>query len=153
MHPTPPGLLRRLAAIVYDLLLLAAILMVAALPVVMLVDGAVGTGAPLTRLLFQIYLVTISFLFYGWFWTHGGQTLGMRTWRLRVVTRDGGPLSWADAAKRFGYAAFSWAALGLGFVWIVFDREHLAWHDRWSTTRLILLPKRQKQAGAATRRA
>jgi uncharacterized RDD family membrane protein YckC len=93
----------------------------------------------------QLYLLLIAFAFFGWFWVHGGQTLGMRAWRLRLVSADGGPVSWKQAAIRFAAALLSWSCLGLGFFWALIDREKRAWHDRLSGTRLILLPKRPKR--------
>jgi uncharacterized RDD family membrane protein YckC len=135
-----PGLLRRLAAIVYDGLLLAAIFFFAGYPYIALVGGAPAGG--IGRLGLQFYLLAIAFVFFGWFWVHGGQTLGMRAWRLRLVSAaDNGPVSWRQSAIRFAAALLSWLCLGLGFVWIVFDREKRAWHDRLSGTCLLLLPK------------
>lgn len=69
---------------------------------------------------------------YGGFWVRGGQTLGLRSWRLRL---DGGPITWMHAFKHFAGAILSWPPLGLGFLWPIFDREKLAWHDRLSGTR------------------
>lgn len=83
---------------------------------------------------YPIYLVTVSFLFYGWFWTHGGQTLGMRAWKLKVLTIDGKPLSWLQALSRFSAAFLSWTVLGLGFLWIAFDQDRRGWHDHLSKT-------------------
>ncbi len=79
-------------------------------------------------------------LFFAGFWTHGGQTLGMRAWRIRLVGRGGGRVSWGQATLRFFAAIVSWLALGLGFLWALVDRERHAWHDRCSGTRLIRLP-------------
>ncbi len=83
-----------------------------------------------------LYLLIATFLFFGGIWTHGGQTIGMRAWRIRVVRRDGERLRWRDAAVRFLGAIVSWGALGLGFLWSLFDRDQLTWHDRWSDTEL-----------------
>ncbi len=66
----------------------------------------------------------------------------MRSWRLRVVREDGSPLKWTDALKRLLYALLSWLPLGLGYLWILVDNDKLAWHDRLSGTRLVLLAKR-----------
>jgi uncharacterized RDD family membrane protein YckC len=87
--------------------------------------------------------LAISFFFYGGFWVRGGQTLGLRSWRLRLVRLDGGPITLVHAFKRFVGAILSWLCLGLGFLWVIFDRDKLAWHDRLSGTRLICLPKNQ----------
>lgn len=134
-----PSLLRRLGAVLYDTLLLAALLMLASFLYVPLVDQALV--APFNRALYQLYLLAISMAYFGWFWVHGGQTLGLRTWRLRLVTRDGGAVTWMQAVRHFLAAIVSWLCLGLGFLWVLVDREKLAWHDRFSDTRLILLPK------------
>lgn len=131
---------RRAAAWLYDLFLLTATLFVAAIPVVV-ATGATVTEQPLARLAFQAYLLGIIFLFHGWFWTHGGQTLGMRAWRLRVVTESGGALDWTDAVRRFATAMLSLAAFGLGLLWMFVDRERRGWHDRLSGTRVVLVPR------------
>lgn len=135
-----PSLLRRLGAVLYDTLLLAALLMLASFLYVPLVDQALAP--PFNRALYQLYLLAISLAYFCWFWVHGGQTLGLRTWRLRLMARDGGAVTWMQAVRRFLAAIVSWLCLGLGFLWVLVDhREKLAWHDRFSGTRLILLPK------------
>jgi uncharacterized RDD family membrane protein YckC len=134
----------RLAAVLYDCMVLTATLIVAAFPVVLLAGGPPQSWA--ARLGFQLYLLTIVCAFFGWFWVRGGQTIGMRAWRLRVVTATGAPLGWREAALRLAAAALSWAALGAGFLWALFDPEGLTWHDRLSGTRLVRLPK-QGSAG------
>lgn len=135
-----PGLLRRLAAIFYDWLLLTGVMIVAALPLVWILGGAPANWV--AQAAFRIYLLGITYGFFAWFWTHGGQTLGMRVWRLRVVSCSGGPVSWRQATWRFLAALVSLACLGLGFLWVMHDRERRAWHDRLSGTRLELVPKR-----------
>ena len=141
---SPPGLLRRLGAMAYDLLLLIALLMMLCYPYVWLTGGA--KSGLLVKTLYQFYLLAICFLFYGGFWVHGGQTLGMRTWRIKLVRNDGGPITWTIALKRFVSALLSLLCLGLGFLWVLYDRDTLAWHDRLSGTRLIRLSKNQKEA-------
>lgn len=89
----------------------------------------------------RISLILITFLFFAGFWTHGGQTLGMRAWRLKLESVRGGPVSWKQAVGRFAAAIPSIGAAGLGFLWMLFDREHCALHDRLSGTRLVLLAK------------
>lgn len=137
---THAGLPRRLGAILYDALLLAAILMIAALAVVMVHGGADETP----RALMQALVVVTGFVFYGGFWVRGGQTLGMRAWRLILVRTDGAPPDWNDAARRYFAAYLSWLPAGLGFIWSLVDRERLAWHDRLSGTRLIVIPKSRR---------
>lgn len=138
----PPGLRRRLAAMAYDALLLTGIFMLASLPFVTYAAGP--PAGTLLRIGFQLYLMLVAFLFFGWFWVRNGQTPGMLAWRLKLVQRDGAPVTWPLAAKRFAAALLSWACLGLGFLWVLVDRDQLAWHDRMSGTRLRLLPKSSK---------
>jgi uncharacterized RDD family membrane protein YckC len=140
----PPGLLRRLGAMAYDTLLLLALLMLLSYPYVWLTGGA--KPGLVVKTFYQLYLLAICFLFYGGFWVRGGQTLGMRTWRIKLVRSDGGSITRMIALKRFAYALLSLFCLGLGFLWVLFDRDKLTWHDRLSGTRLVRLPNEQKNA-------
>jgi len=65
----------------------------------------------------------------------------MASWRLRVEREDGAPLTWGDAVRRLAAAAQSWLPLGLGYLWILVDRDRRAWHDRLSRTRVVVVPK------------
>jgi uncharacterized RDD family membrane protein YckC len=132
-----PGLFRRLGAIFYDLLLLVALLAVATTLITLPLGMPEGVGL----IAFQLFLFEIiPLLFFTGFWWRGGQTLGMRAWRLKVVLMDGSALSWSDALKRHLAALLSCLMFGLGFLWILFDRDKMAWHDRLSGTRLIRTP-------------
>ena len=75
-------------------------------------------------------------------WRRGGQTLGMRPWRLKVIAADGGAPSWRALCVRYAVATVSLLLGGLGFWWAWLDRERLTWHDRISGTRMIRLPKK-----------
>lgn len=132
-------LIRRLAAIAYDAFLLFGVLFLASLLALpFTADDAQRAHHPL----FSVYLFVVSFIFFGWFWTHGGQTLGMRAWRVRVVRHDnGGTITWWQASLRFLVATLSWLMLGTGFLWSVFDKERRTWHDIYSETVLVVLPK------------
>lgn len=136
------GLFKRLLIIVYDGLLLIGVLFASSLAFLLLPDTFEAT--PIGVFLKQLYLVGISFLFYGWFWTHGGQTLGMRSWDLYLVNPEGKFISWPTAAIRFFSAILSWAAVGLGFTWILLDKQKRAWHDLLSTSRIVHVPKSSK---------
>lgn len=127
-----PGLGRRLAACLYDGLVLFAVLMVAGAAWVALSRSA----APPGDWLFRGYLLAVAAVFFGAFWTRG-ETLGMRAWKLRVVDGNGRPPGWDRALLRFAVSLVSWGALGLGFLWVLVDRKRLAWHDRASGTRLV----------------
>ena len=103
----PCGLMRRLAAIFYDSLLLGAIWMAATFPVLAFTHGeAVRSG----NLVYTTYLLLIGWLFFSWFWTRGGQTLGMRAWRIRVQTVNGAPLDWRQSTRRYLASVLSWLA-------------------------------------------
>lgn len=126
-----PSFWRRFAAMFYDFVLLIALFFVATALVLPFNAGEAFTRQ---QVVYPIYLLIVSFLFYGWFWTHGGQTLGLRAWKIKVLTYDGQPINWAQAGLRFLVAIVSWLALGLGFVWIIFDKNRRAWHDHLSKT-------------------
>jgi uncharacterized RDD family membrane protein YckC len=130
-----PGLLRLLAAITYDLFLLLAVLFVATALVLPLNAGSAFTAQ---QIFYPVYLFIISFLFYAWFWTHGGQTLGLRAWNIKVLTQNRQPISWKQALVRYLSAIVSWGMFGLGFLWIFVDKNHHSWHDIISGTALFL---------------
>lgn len=134
----PAGLLRRLAAMAYDWLLLASLLFAVTLVVIMLRGGsAVEPGT----WWYGALLIAVAFLFYGWCWTHGGQTLGLRAWKLRVVTAQDAPLSWPDAALRFCASVTLLLPPALGLVWSLLDSQGRCWHDTLSRTRIDRLPE------------
>jgi uncharacterized RDD family membrane protein YckC len=142
-----PSLWRRLAAILYDSALVAAVVLMAMALIVVPIDLIFGSesfdAATLrSNLLYLAYLFCVMVGFHILFWTRGGQTLGMRAWRLKVVRDDGQPLKFKDALLRYFAAILSWTALGLGFLWVLFDKEGLSWHDRISNTRLVILKKK-----------
>lgn len=137
----PPGLLRRLSALIYDSALLFAVLLLAAALVVVPYTELVGSEFPAQAWWFRAWLVAVVAGFYVYFWTHGGQTLGMNAWRLRLVRVDGAKLRLKDALLRLACATVALAPAGLGLLWVLIDPGHLAWHDRWSRTRLVLVTK------------
>lgn len=139
-----PRLMRRLAAVAYDWLLLLALFLLLGFIYIPLIGGTPHSLA--ARLALQLLLLGVTWLFFGWFWTHGGQTLGMRAWRIRVVTRSGEPIGWDQATRRFLAAFLSFIFAGLGFGWAMLDRDRRAWHDYLSRTDLISLPKPGKPA-------
>jgi uncharacterized RDD family membrane protein YckC len=131
------GLIRRLAAIFYDAVVLCAMSL---LVTTLLVGLRAGTGIYPQTLAFQLLLLATTWLYFCWFWVHGGQTLGMRAWRLRLVGRDDGTVAWGRASLRFAAAALSLLPLGLGFWWSLVAGGS-CWHDRLSSTRLLSEPK------------
>jgi uncharacterized RDD family membrane protein YckC len=142
------SLLRRLGALLYDGLLLLAVLMVATAMFLPLTGGEAvdPQRTPVLEFVYRLLLLVLVVGFFGLFWTHRGQTLGMASWRLRVEREDGRLLGWSDAARRLGWAIVSLVPLGLGFAWILIDPQRRAWHDRLSGTRVVVLPKRARAA-------
>jgi uncharacterized RDD family membrane protein YckC len=137
------GLLRRLGALLYDSLLLLALLLIGTACFLPFTGGEAldFDTFPLLTALHRVVLVALIVGFYGVFWRKRGQTLGMASWRLRVEREDGALLHWRDVFVRTGAGVVSLLPAGLGWWWIVIDREHRAWHDRLSSTRVVVLPK------------
>ena len=137
------GLMRRFAAIIYDMLLVAALLFIATIPFIALRGGEpVEVG---DNTLYRVVLIIVVYGFFIGFWMRSGRTLGMQSWGLQLETRSGEIPSFAAASLRFFAAIVSWAPAGLGFLWSLWDKDNLAWHDRISGTRLVYYPKPGKQ--------
>lgn len=134
---TKPSLFRYLGVMVYDtLLLLSVLLLASALAVAFnaLVNHgeAIEAGNPF----FFLYLITVSFVFYGWFWTHGGQTLGMRSWKVYLINRTDTNITWKQSFIRFAAAIIAWFPVGLGFWWLYLGKDKQSWPDMLSATKL-----------------
>jgi len=175
-YPTPlvsPGLFRRLASGFYDAIILLAIWILATFLIMPFMHGRAFESFYAhhggVKLLYQLGLLAVGFAFFGGFWTHGGQTIGMRAWKLRAVCMDGMPLGWRRALIRYLSMLIPWLLVLLGceflinssgqayismnsvsaigifmlsfaaFAWPAFDRNRLAWHDHFSGTRLVVL--------------
>ena len=128
----------------YDLLVLFGVVIFAAALVVVPLGAIYGVEIESGNPLYQIYLSAVIFVFFAWFWVHGGQTPGMRAWRIRLVREDGTDLRWRDALFRFLGAIAAWAPLGLGFVWLLVDKDKLTWYDRISGTRPVMTKRQQR---------
>jgi uncharacterized RDD family membrane protein YckC len=142
--PPQATVLRRFGAMLYDALVVAALLFVVTALLLPLTGGEAilsESYGVLVGYAYQALLIGIVVVFFGWFWTRRGQTLGMQAWRLMVTREDGSRLTWSDVIKRLSAALVSLAPLGLGYFWIWIDRDRLTWHDRWTHTRVIVLPK------------
>lgn len=136
------GLSRRLAAILYDALLVMALLFLATIPFIAVRGGEpVETGE---NLLYRLVLVGVVFAFYVGFWSRSGRTLGMQSWGLQLETPDGQLPTAGMASLRFFAALLSWLPFGLGFLWQLWDKDALTWHDRISNTRVVYYPKEKK---------
>jgi uncharacterized RDD family membrane protein YckC len=125
---------RRFLSLVYETLLLAALLWCAAL-----LFGAIEIEAASShgRALFQAYLLLVTGTYFTWQWTHGGQTLPMKTWRLRLVSVSGGAIGARLAWLRYAIALAGTLAGGIGFLWALADRDRQFLHDRLAGTRVV----------------
>ena len=129
----------RLLALVYDLFPVAGLWFLVA-AVFVLLHGDAVTGGALGWLEFvALWSVTGAYAILSW--RRGGQTLGMRPWRLRVRAPDGGAAPVGALLVRYAVGTLSLLAGGLGFWWAWVDRDALAWHDRASHTRLVREPR------------
>ncbi len=133
------SLLRRFGAIFYDMLLVAALLVLATIPFIAVRGGNIEE--PNDNLFYQLCLLLVIYVFFVGFWARKGRTLGMQSWGLQLQTDAGGVPSIAAASLRFVTALLSWLPLGLGFAWQLWDRDGLTWHDRLSHTRLVYYPR------------
>lgn len=131
----PAPLWRRLAAMMYDALIVIALLMFATAIVLPFNQGeAYDSG----NVLLQLYLLAIVLGFFVLFWRLGGQTLGMRAWKIKLVSDSGTRPRYGQLLIRAVTGAIGTAFLGAGVFWSVIDRDKKAVHDRLSGTRLVL---------------
>ena len=129
-----PSIRRRFASILYEALLLAAVLFFAGLVFTAIFHSPLP---PLLRYVFQLYLLLVTAAYFIWYWLHGGQTLPMKTWHLRLTSADGQALRPRQVYLRFVYALIG-IPLGFGILWALFDRERQFWHDRMAGTKVVM---------------
>ena len=132
---------RQFAAMFYDSLLITAILFVAT-AIALIFSGGEAIE---TNHFYNLFLLLLIFIFYSWFWTRSGQTLGMRVWKIRIVSDLGGNPTWAACFLRLIFAMISIICLGIGYWWRLL--KPYTWHDHLSQTRIVdisALPKDQQ---------
>jgi uncharacterized RDD family membrane protein YckC len=129
-----PGVARRLASALYELLILAAVVLNATFPFLALVGDATSGWK---RHLLQAWVLFIVGAYLVGFWTRDGQTLAMKTWRIRLVRDDGGPVGVGRAVHRYFLAILGTAAAGIGFLYAFVDRDRQFLHDRLAGTAII----------------
>lgn len=156
--PRPAGLLLRVAAMVYEGVLLFGVAFAAGFALLTLA-GWQGPLAGTRRLALQAALFGAIGLYFVWCWSRSGQTLALKTWKLRVIDAQGRPPSWPRALARYllawhlfipGLLAIAVLqpsrvagpfVLGLGFIVLLlpagFDPQRRLLHDRWSGTRIV----------------
>ncbi|MGH8678082.1 MAG: RDD family protein [Burkholderiales bacterium] len=128
------GIGRRIASLVYDAVLLFGVVFVAGYLFVALARDA-QSGLP--RFAFQLYLFSVCGSYFTFCWARSGQTLAMKTWRLRLATGDGAKPSTARAFLRYVLAIPS-VGTGIGLLWAFFDRDRQFLHDRLAGTRIVI---------------
>ncbi|MFA7321304.1 MAG: RDD family protein [Dokdonella sp.] len=137
---TPPGaaLWRRLAALFYDLLVLVAIWMFAAALILLAFHGEVDVARQpaLYHFVLQATLLILSALYFVVSWSKGGQTIGMRAWKVRILDNNGQPPGARQSSLRFVLALISLIG-AFGFIWCLFDADRRAWHDVMAKTRMV----------------
>lgn len=148
----PAGLFRRLGALFYDSLVVMAILMIAGGVVVAVLEALVAAGLfnyapyqdagdlltrhPIWNPVYTLYLAACWLYFFVYFWTRGGQTLGMRAWKIVVRNTDGHRISTTQALIRLTTSLF-----GLGNLTVPLDPKKRAFQDMWANTEVVVLPK------------
>jgi uncharacterized RDD family membrane protein YckC len=173
--PERAGLARRFAALVYEALLVAAIVLVAGFALVPFVspeasrDHALAAPSLRGRVVSFVALFALFAAYFGWSWSEGRRTLPMKAWRLGLVTRDGARVPRALALGRYlawwigpalGLAAYALAAPpGLGVLSVPLflvnylaafaDPERQFLHDRVAGTRVVTSPPAPRDAPPA----
>lgn len=135
----PISLSRRFGGILYDTLIAGSVVFIIAAITLLILQlngmGEVKSNTTLSNMLFLYYLF-IAYVFFTWFWMHGGQTVGMKAWKIRVENMQGRPINIIEATARFGFALLLPVVSQL---WSLFDKDKMALHDRLSRTRLTYI--------------
>lgn len=134
--PELAGLWRRFASLAYEAIVLVPLLF---LPTWMYTAATGAVSAPWTRPLLQLWLLAVVGAYFVYCWHKAGQTLAMKTWRVRVARRNGSMLPVSLAAGRFLLALSSLLLCGIGFLWAFVDRDRQFLHDRLLGTRLFIV--------------
>ncbi|MFT5593142.1 MAG: putative RDD family membrane protein YckC [Oceanicoccus sp.] len=136
---TNAGLFVRLAALLYDALLVLGLWFAIGV-VFVIANGGEAANTHNPFLPSALFIATLWFNMH--FWRRGGQTLGMRAWRLRLLNQNKGPLTMTQCLLRFVVAIGSLGLCGIGYLWMFIDKDGFTWHDKYSETRVIREPKK-----------
>ena len=145
------GIGRRLGAMLYDSLLIFALIMVGTSGAIgirtLFTDPAVVAADPqgaVHGFFYQAFIAVLVCGFFTWFWRLSGQTLGMQAWRIRVQNADGSRLTVSQCLLRCVAGLASWLCLGLGYWVALFNTEKRSWSDMLSGSVAVQLPKQKK---------
>lgn len=131
---TLPGIGRRLASMLYEGLVIFAVLLVGFLfPQIVLA----GFGLGMTAKLLWLHVGILLMGYFVWFWLNGGQTLPMKTWKLRIANPDGSPPRPLQALLRYLVAWPGIVLFGVGILWALIDHDKQFLHDRIAGTRIV----------------
>jgi len=143
----------------YEAMLMFAVLFISSLLFAALLEQR---HALYLRSILQTWLFLLMGIYFIWFWTHGGQTLAMKTWRIRLETHGGEKVTVKRALVRY-LLAWLWIVPGLAIAWVVgaknwvsvlipavnillwgvsvyLDPQRQFLHDRLAGTRIVGLP-------------
>ncbi|HEX3895796.1 MAG TPA: RDD family protein [Rudaea sp.] len=132
----PVSLGLRLLALLYDVLPLLGLWFLAGVVGVALTGGALDPHRLNYKILMQALVLAFTAGYFVLSWTRGGQTIGMRAWKLRLTMRDGSRVLLTAALLRFFLACLSLILLGAGYWWSLFDPQRRTLHDALSDTRM-----------------
>lgn len=149
----PASLPRRIAAMFYDSILCIALCMTITMIYMAISHSLLGaeeykqlneSGQSIRDPLLTSTLFVSVFMFFGYFWTRTGQTLGMQVWHLRVQNENNTSISWQQSLIRFFVAGISIATCGIGYLWKMIDKEGRTWQCIASDSKIYQIPKRSK---------
>lgn len=135
MANEPPNITRRLVCMLYEGLVVFSILLIGFL-IPQIVFSAFGMS--LSGRMLILHILVLLMVYFVWCWLNGGQTLPMKTWKLRIANPDGSPLRPAQAMLRYLAAWPSILLGGIGLFWAIFDSEKQFLHDRIAGSRIVL---------------
>jgi len=130
----PCGLPRRVLIMLYDALIVLALMMLATGLLLIFNSQRLTAGKDIA---YTLYLVAVWFTYLVWCWRSGGMTVGMRSWGVKLVSDDSPSLPWSACAIRFFVSLASALPMGAGFFWALSDPARRTWHDRASRSRLV----------------
>jgi uncharacterized RDD family membrane protein YckC len=119
----------------YESFLLLGVLSVAFVLPHLLIGMILKVAVPGPLLWLHIFIVLL--LYFGWLWKRNGQTLAMQTWKIRLVSAHGEPLTRRQVLQRYVLAWPSLLVCGIGIFWALVDRDQQFLHDRLAGTRLV----------------
>lgn len=131
---TPCGLARHLLIMLYDGVVIIALLMLATALAML---AGMGNQTAMQDPTYTAFLVAIWFMYLLWCWHGGGMTMGMRAWHVCIIDEKGDHPGWGSCAIRFLVSILSATVASLGFLWPLFDSKKRTWHDMASGTRLM----------------